>query len=66
MTKRDRQIILAAAVLLAQDAVALAQSHTVGGKWPKSERAAKRLYERMLDVSLGLCRMHNRRRRKAA
>lgn len=65
MTKRDRQIILSAACIIAQHAVALHDCHTFRGKWPKGEASVRREYLHMLDVAAGLCRIHNRRERKA-
>ena len=57
MTKRDRQTALAAALLITQTAVCLAECHTVKGKWPKSERAVRQDYGRMLLVVQRLCQM---------
>jgi len=63
MTKRDRQIILSAACIIAQHAVSLHDSHTFKGKWQRGDASIRREYLHMLDVAAGLCRIHNRRRK---
>lgn len=63
MTKRDRAVCLAAALLIVQTAVVLRECHTVKGKWPKGEKEVRRDYGRMLLVARRLCQMVTRRKK---
>lgn len=60
MTRRNRRILLTAAVIIAQVAATLHDSYTVKGKWPRAEKEVRDDYLRMLLVAQALLKMRGK------